>query len=76
MGNWPVATGLIEEFKLDGTSFWYLDSAYIQQTKFRSLRIERNRFWPNLRLGEHTMDRAYAMGIRMTAMAPRRDVMF
>lgn len=65
MGNWPVATALIEEFKREGTSFWYMDSAYLQGATQRHLRIERNRFWPELMPGSHTMERAEGMGIRL-----------
>lgn len=63
MGNWPVASKLIAEFKQDRISFWYLDSAYLQTST--DLRIERNRFWPILKFGEHTIDRAIAKGVQL-----------
>jgi hypothetical protein len=65
MGNWPVATKLIAEFKQSETSFWYLDTGYIQTPERSDLRVERNRFWPDLTLGEHTMERALAMGVQL-----------
>ena len=48
MGNWPVASQLIAEFKQTDTAFWYLDSGYIQTPGRRDLRVERSRFWPTL----------------------------
>jgi hypothetical protein len=64
MGNWPVASRLIPEFTRDGAPFWYLDSAYVRPPGIRRyLRVERERFWPEITPGEHTMDRASAMGV-------------
>lgn len=65
MGNWPVATKLIAEFKPAGTPFWFLDSAYIRGKPRPSyLRVERGRFWPEF--GEpRSMDRAHELGVEI-----------
>jgi hypothetical protein len=64
MGNWPVASALVAEFAAEHTPFWYLDSAYIQGTGTRCLRVERSRFWPVSRV-TRTMDRARALGVKL-----------
>jgi hypothetical protein len=65
MGNWPTASKLIAKFAVDRTPFWYLDAAYIQGSGRRYLRVERNRFWPDLQQGGYTPDRALSMGVRI-----------
>lgn len=64
MGNWPVACNLVAQFKADQTPFWYLDSAYIQGTTTRYLRVERSRFWPSTGAA-YSMDRARSLGIEI-----------
>lgn len=64
MGHWPVAERIIAELSSEQVEFWHLDSAYIQATPIRMLRIERNRFWPDLADGR-SMDRARRMGVQL-----------
>jgi hypothetical protein len=66
MGNWPVASRLIADFARSGAAFWYLDSAYIRGPGGNaSLRVERNRFWPELSEGTHTLERALSIGVQI-----------
>jgi hypothetical protein len=56
---------LVPKFRRRDLAFWYIDSAYIQIAGRREYRIERNAYWPPMLIGEHTMDRATAMGVKL-----------